>query len=131
MVFQDGGGVIGDEGSYRAPLVFDNLIHKGEMPVTIGIFINPGHLGDELPEAKSPKNNRSVEYDTVSDLYARFLLEEILPEVAKTHNLTDDPERRATWTLPTTNARVNMSFPKRRNEEAREAAATGPARIRD
>jgi predicted alpha/beta superfamily hydrolase len=95
MVFQDGGGVIGDEGSYRAPLVFDNLIHKGEMPVTIGIFINPGHLGDELPEAKSPKNNRSVEYDTVSDLYARFLLEEILPEVAKTHNLTDDPERRA------------------------------------
>jgi len=95
MVFQDGGGVISDEGSYRAPLVFDNLIHKGEMPVTIGIFINPGHLGDELPEAKSAKNNRSVEYDTVSDQYARFLLEEILPEVAKTHNLTDDPDRHA------------------------------------
>ena len=29
---------------FRVPIVFDNLIHKKEMPVTIGIFINPGDV---------------------------------------------------------------------------------------
>ncbi len=95
MIFQDGGGVISDDGAYRVPVVFDNLIHKGEMPVTVGIFINPGHLGGELPESTGPKNNRSVEYDSLSDQYAKFLIEEILPEVSRTHNLMDDPECRA------------------------------------
>src|SRR5262245_59174704 len=42
MVFQDGGGYVKEDGSWRVPVVFDNLIHKNEMPVTIGIFINPG-----------------------------------------------------------------------------------------
>ena len=69
-----------------------------EMPVTIGVFINPGDKPLEPGEAPrkrpdgrpaSPKN-RSVEYDTMSDTYARFLLEEILPEVRKTVKITDD-----------------------------------------
>ena len=42
MVFQDGGNYIKEDGSWRVPVVFDNLIHKREMPVTVGIFINPG-----------------------------------------------------------------------------------------
>ena len=42
MVFQDGGAYVNEGGDFRVPIVFDNLIHKGEMPVTIGIFINPG-----------------------------------------------------------------------------------------
>ena len=42
MVFQDGGGRVSRDGQWRVPVVFDNLIHKGEMPVTIGVFINPG-----------------------------------------------------------------------------------------
>src|SRR5215510_1586949 len=42
MIFQDGGGYVSTNGSYRVPTVFDNLIHKKEMPVTVGIFINPG-----------------------------------------------------------------------------------------
>ena len=42
MVFQDGGGYAKPDGAWRVPVVFDNLIHKKEMPVTIGIFINPG-----------------------------------------------------------------------------------------
>ena len=50
MVFQDGAGYVGEAGEFRVPVVFDNLIHKGEMPVTIGIFINPGHLGTEPPK---------------------------------------------------------------------------------
>jgi enterochelin esterase-like enzyme len=84
MVFQDGGAYVSDSGDFRVPVVFDNLIHNREMPVTIGIFINPGQ-----------PNNRSFEYDTLSDQYARFLLEEILPEVGRKYKLTDDPDCRA------------------------------------
>jgi enterochelin esterase family protein len=94
MVFQDGFNYLNEEGQFRVPIVFDNLIHKGEMPVTIGVFINPGVIPGSSPEAR-PRRNRSFEYDSLSDLYARFLLEEILPEVGKSYNLTDDPERRA------------------------------------
>ena len=94
MVFQDGAGYVSSNGSWRVPTVFDNLIHKKEMPVTLGIFINPGMV----PSAESGqrgRSNRSFEYDSLGDQYARFLLEEILPEVAKKYNLTKDPEGRA------------------------------------
>jgi enterochelin esterase family protein len=95
MVFQDGEAYVKEGGDFRMPVVFDNLIHKGEMPVTIGIFVNPGHLGEESPKDHWKGSNRSFEYDTLSDQYARFLLEEILPEVGKKYKLTDDPECRA------------------------------------
>ena len=94
MVFQDGGAYVNTERQFRVPTVFDNLIHKGDMPVTIGIFLNPGAFPAEKPGEK-PKSNRSFEYDTLSDQYARFLLEEILPAVGKDYNLTDDPNGRA------------------------------------
>ena len=95
MVFQDGHTFIKPDGDFRVPTVFDNLIHRGEMPVTIGVFVNPGHRGDEFPENRWRANNRSVEYDTLSDDYARFLLNELLPEIGKTRNLTADPKFRA------------------------------------
>lgn len=98
MVFQDGHSYVNEKGKFRAPIVMDNLIHKKEMPVTIGIFIDPGHKKETLPEKRGwepAPENRSFEYDTLSDQYARFLLEEILPEVGKTYKLTDDPDRRA------------------------------------
>ena len=84
MVFQDGN-------SYReyVPTVFDNLIAKGDMPPTVGIFIQPGLF------IEGGRSNRSFEYDTLSDQYARFLLEEILPEVEKTVRLRRDPASRA------------------------------------
>jgi enterochelin esterase family protein len=94
MVFQDGAGAVKPDGQIRVPVVFDNLIHRGEMPVTIGIFINPGTFPAVDPRLPA-RSNRSFEYDTLSPQYARFLLEEILPEVGRTHRLTDDPERRA------------------------------------
>jgi enterochelin esterase family protein len=75
----------------------DNLIHAGQMPVTIGIFIDPGHEGDLPPKrgwVPTP-SNRSFEYDTLSDQYARFLLEEILPEVGSRYRLTEDAQMRA------------------------------------
>ena len=94
MVFQDGKGFQDENGWQRAPIVFDNLIHKKKMPVTIGIFIQPGSIPSDK-EGEKPKSNRSFEYDTLSDQYARFLLEEILPEVGKTYNLSKDPKDRA------------------------------------
>ena len=94
MVFQDGRNYVNTKGQFRVPTVFDNLIHKGEMPVTIGIFLNPGVIPPAKVGAK-PRRNRSFEYDTLSDQYARFLLEEILPMVGEKYNLTDDPDRRA------------------------------------
>jgi enterochelin esterase-like enzyme/sugar lactone lactonase YvrE len=93
MIFQDGGGYV-SEGGLRATIAFDNLIHKKEMPVTIGIFLNPGIVPASRPDAL-PRYNRSLEYDGLGDTYARFLLEEILPEVSKKYNLTKDPSGRA------------------------------------
>jgi enterochelin esterase family protein len=95
MVFQDGHNYVNDKGDFRVPIVFDNLIHKGEMPVTIGIFINPGFKGDPPKDSPWKSNNRSFEYDTLSDQYARFLIDEILPEVGKEYKLTDDRLGRA------------------------------------
>lgn len=95
MVFQDGSSYLNPTGSYRAPVVFDNLIAAGDIPPLIGIFIDPGHLGSDFSKEANKSSNRSLEYDTLSDAYARFLLDEILPEVAKTYNLTSDPEQRA------------------------------------
>lgn len=94
MVFQDGGGYASTNGAWRVPVVFDNLIARKEMPVTIGVFINSG----VMPAANSnalPRFNRSFEYDGLGDRYARFLLEEILPEVGKKYNLAQDGNSRA------------------------------------
>ena len=107
MVFQDGGLYVQEDGDFRVPIVFDNLIDKKEMPVTIGIFINPGTptdkwkpTGPELPVdaefgENSLKRERSFEYDTLSDRYANFLLQEILPVVGEKYNLSEMPECRA------------------------------------
>lgn len=94
MVFQDGQWYQNKTGEFRVPVVFDNLIHQGDMPVTIGVFISPGTFPPAV-EGAQPRSNRSFEYDSLSDDYARFLLEEILPEVSKTYKLTDDPSGRA------------------------------------
>jgi enterochelin esterase family protein len=93
MVFQDGEWYQSRTGQWRVPVVFDNLIHRGEMPVTVAIFINPGGR----PNAKSGSRpfNRSFEYDTLSDQYASFLEKEILPEVAQKVKLRSDPASRA------------------------------------
>ena len=94
MVFQDGGSYVSETGQFRTTIVFDNLIAAGDMPPTIGIFLNPGSVPASGEGARA-RPNRSFEYDTLSDQYARFLLEEILPEVGKKYNLSKDPEQRA------------------------------------
>ncbi len=94
MVFQDGATYVNPQGQFRVPVVFDNLIHKKEMPVTVGIFISPGSFPGSDPKEKS-RSNRSFEYDTVSNQYASFLEKELLPEVGKTVKLRDDAAGRA------------------------------------
>jgi enterochelin esterase family protein len=96
MVFQDGHSYKDVKGRWRVPVVFDNLIARGEMPPTIAIFINPGH--DESkgkPPSPYKVTNRSYEYDSLGDRYARFLLEEIIPEVEKRYAIASDPDMRA------------------------------------
>lgn len=94
MVFQDGHAYVSDEkwSDFRATTVFDNLIHKGDMPATIGVFVDPGIFGRQLKDGKMPEKrgwnnprpgNRANEYDTLSDAYVTFLLTEILSDVDK------------------------------------------------
>ncbi|HYI94125.1 MAG TPA: SMP-30/gluconolactonase/LRE family protein [Bryobacteraceae bacterium] len=93
MIFQDGGGLVADTGTWRAPIVLDNLIHKRDFPITVGIFVNPGVL-PALREGAQARYNRSFEYDALGDGYARFLIEEILPEVSRQYSLSSDPNDR-------------------------------------
>ncbi len=81
MVFQDAEWYLDLDFEARAPVVFDNLIHRSEMPVIIGVFVAPGEPA-----------NRNVEYDAFSDAYATFLLTEILPTVQARYAITDDPD---------------------------------------
>jgi enterochelin esterase-like enzyme len=95
MVFQDGSAYVEPEGEFRVPVVFDNLIHQRAMPVTVGLFVNPGHKSKALPNNPFHSDNRSYEYDSLSEKYARFLLDELIPEVGQRYAITDDAKRRA------------------------------------
>jgi enterochelin esterase-like enzyme len=97
MIFQDGHTYVDPKGQFRVTTVFDNLIHQGDMPVTIAIFIDPGNEGELSAKRgwQPSPSNRSFEYDTLSDDYASFIVDEILPSVSQTYRLTDDPQQRA------------------------------------
>lgn len=89
MVFQD--GVI-----YQAPTAFDNLIAKKDIPPLVGIFIKPGVV-PAANENALPRFNRSYEYDSVTDTYSKFLIEEFLPAIEAKHKLklSTDPNHAA------------------------------------
>ncbi|MEJ2299850.1 MAG: alpha/beta hydrolase-fold protein [Woeseiaceae bacterium] len=94
-VFQDGQRATNPEGSIRAPQVLENLIHDGTMPVTIGLFVTPGNRSDTYPDLGSGNpDNRAQEYDAVDDRYARMLIDELIPRIARDYRLTDDPDQR-------------------------------------
>lgn len=88
IVFQDGWWYLDPAGQVRGAIVLDNLVHRGDIPVTIGVFVNPG----TCPDAEHPKN-RNREYDAFDDRYATFLLAEIVPWVEERYALSRDPER--------------------------------------
>ena len=68
---------------WKAPTVFDNLIYKKEMPVTIGVFVTPGKVLADSGSNAVDRYNRSFEYDGLGDAYCKFILTEILPEVER------------------------------------------------
>lgn len=96
MVFQDGQAFKHETGDMRAQNVMDNLIYRREIPVMIGVFINPGRT-PEQPEP-TPSNwgdgttNRGVEYNSLDDKYARVITEELLPALYRDYNISKDPE---------------------------------------
>ncbi len=99
MVFQDGHAFVSLEKDYRVPHVFDNLIYRREMPVTIGIFINPGH-GPQQAESTSTNwgdniNNRATEYNELNDNYTKLIVNELLPTLEKDYNISKNPNDRA------------------------------------
>jgi sugar lactone lactonase YvrE/enterochelin esterase-like enzyme len=73
---------------WKAPTVFDNLIQARAMPVTIGVFIQPGRVTAADSNTALDRYNRSFEYDGLGDAYVRFLVEELLPDVEK-HQASD------------------------------------------
>ncbi len=94
MVFMDGSGYVKADGAFRVPVVFDNLIHQKAMPVTVAVFVNPGTIPATKPGAKD-RSNRSFEYDSLGDRYARFLIDEFLPKALEGIKVSTDPKQRA------------------------------------
>src|ERR1700741_1778355 len=97
MVYQDGQAFKDENGDIRAQNVMDNLIYRREIPVMIGVFINPGRRPDQ-PEP-SPQTtwgadttNRRIEYNSLDDKYARVITEELMPVLYKEYNISKDPE---------------------------------------
>jgi enterochelin esterase-like enzyme len=98
MIYQDGQAFKDENGDLRAQNVMDNLIYRREIPVMIGVFINPGRTPDQ-PEP-SPQTswgddttNRRTEYNTPDDKYARVITEELMPVLEKEYNISKDPEQ--------------------------------------
>ena len=97
LVFQDGQRATNPHGPLRVQVVLDNLIARGDIPKTLGVFITPGNLGTaHYPDnlGMDNPNHRAEEYDAVNDNYTRFLLDELLPQVARSYSFTSDPRRR-------------------------------------
>src|ERR1700679_390812 len=100
MVYQDGQAFKDPKGDLRAQNVMDNLIYRREIPIMIGVFINPGRT-PEQPEPPSANGdwgdqttNRPTEYNTPDDKYARVICDELLPALSKDYNISKDPAQR-------------------------------------
>ena len=93
VIVQDG---LGKARGWSIPETLDNLIADGSMPYAVGIFVDHGRVlpPEDAPEGTQPRFNRSFEYDSMGPRYAEFLLEELLPEIGQTYDLSDDPNDR-------------------------------------
>jgi enterochelin esterase family protein len=97
MIFQDGQAFMNPEADIRAQNVMDNLIYRREIPVMIGVFINPGRRPDQpeptLREWGDRTTNRPTEYNTLDDKYARVIVDELMPVLYKEYNISRDADR--------------------------------------
>lgn len=88
MVFQDGWWYLDPEGEIRAAIVLDNLVHGGEIPVMIGVFVDPGVFA-----GREDAKNRNAEYDAYDDRYVSFLPREVIPQVTQRYAIAESPEQ--------------------------------------
>src|SRR5579871_5320820 len=100
MIFQDGQAFVStNSGDYRIPNVFDNLIYRREMPVTIAVFVNPGHTPQQLESSSTnwgdSINNRASEYNELNDKYSHLVTDELMPAVEKDYNISKNPDDHA------------------------------------
>jgi predicted alpha/beta superfamily hydrolase len=99
MIFQDGHAFLNPKGDYRIPTVFDNLIYRREMPVTIAVFINPGHHANQSEPTDSEwgdrTGNRPLEYNAIDDTYSKLIVDELMPELKKQYSISDNPDDHA------------------------------------
>jgi enterochelin esterase-like enzyme len=99
IVFNDGQAFKNEPGDVQAQNVLDNLIYRREIPVMLGVFINPGRRPNQ-PEPTPQEwgdrtTNRPEEYNSLNDKYARVIVDELLPDLRKSYNISSDPEQRA------------------------------------
>jgi enterochelin esterase family protein len=87
MVFNDGATYLKADGFYRAHNVLDNLIYRGDIPVMIGAFIDPG------TQVADGRSIRQDEYDSLGDQYSKVIVEELLPALHKDYKIAREPDR--------------------------------------
>lgn len=97
MIFQDGQAFKDENGDVRAQNVMDNLIYRREIPVMIGVFINPGRTPEQVEPSPQAGwgdgfTNRGTEYNVLDDRYARVITEELMPVLYREYNISKDPE---------------------------------------
>ncbi len=97
MIFNDGQAFMAPDKDLRAQNVMDNLIYRREIPVMIGVFINPGRRPDQ-PEPTPADwgdrtTNRPLEYNALGDAYPRVIVDELMPVLTKEFNISKDPEQ--------------------------------------
>lgn len=90
VVFQDGWWYLDPHGEVRGGIVLDNLVSAGDLPMTIGVFVDPGEF--ESVDDRDERKNRNAEYDAFDDRYVTFLLDEVLPQVRQLWSISDDPD---------------------------------------
>jgi enterochelin esterase family protein len=99
MVFNDGQAMMAEPGDVQAQNVLDNLIYRREVPVMLAVFINPGRRPDQpepVPTNWGDKTtNRADEYNPPNDRYARVIVDELMPALKKSYNITPDPDLHA------------------------------------
>ncbi|HWB83143.1 MAG TPA: alpha/beta hydrolase-fold protein [Bryobacteraceae bacterium] len=97
MIFNDGQAMLAPDGDVRANTVMDNLIYRREIPVMIGVFIDPGRRPDQpepsLHDWGDHNTNRPTEYNTIDDKYPRVICDELMPVIKKQYNISPDPDQ--------------------------------------
>lgn len=93
LVFQDGHDFLDPDDEMRAGVVLDNLVHRGDLPATVAVFVDPG-VRTDADQTGGRNRQRNAEYDAFDDRYVTFLADEVLPVVARRWAITDDPARR-------------------------------------